>query len=182
MDRIVKEEIEIELRPYRTNRKESCCLRKSRKPLVYSLNESRAPPKINCYLASLNQVLIRAVWKVFIFMTFTTVYFRGFPFPSFPFPSLPIPSLSLLLTTLFNVPSLPIPSHSFPFSVTHHSFQCTFPILQLCNFVHSYFVFIWFYCSNLGLISKFNSRAVICKFPVFKVFRLMYVYSVGALH
>jgi hypothetical protein len=151
MDRIVKEEIEIELRPHSTNRKDSCCLRKSRKPLVYSLNESRAPPKTNCYLTSLNQVLIRVVWKVFIFMTFTTFCFRGFSLP-------------------------------FPFSVTRHSFQCTFPILPLRDFVHSYFVFVWFYCSNLGLISKFNSRAVICKFPVFYVFRLMYAYSVGALN
>jgi len=45
MDRIVKEEIEIELRPHSMNRKDSCCLTKSRKHLVYSLNESRAPPK-----------------------------------------------------------------------------------------------------------------------------------------
>jgi len=45
MDRIVKGEIEIELRPHSMNRKDNCCLSKSRKPLVYSLNDSRAPPK-----------------------------------------------------------------------------------------------------------------------------------------
>jgi hypothetical protein len=45
MDRIVKGEIEIELRPHSMNRKDSCCLTKSRKPLVYSLKDSRASPK-----------------------------------------------------------------------------------------------------------------------------------------
>lgn len=45
MDRIVKGEVEVELRPHIMNRKDSSFLTKSRKPLVYSLNDSRAPPK-----------------------------------------------------------------------------------------------------------------------------------------
>jgi hypothetical protein len=45
MDRIMKGEIEIELRPHSMKRKDSCCLTKSWKPLVYSLKDSRAPPK-----------------------------------------------------------------------------------------------------------------------------------------
>jgi hypothetical protein len=45
MDRIVKGEIQIEIRPHSMKRKESCCLTKSQKLLVYSLNDSRAPPK-----------------------------------------------------------------------------------------------------------------------------------------
>jgi hypothetical protein len=60
MDRVVKGEIEIELvHPHSTNRKDSCCLTKSRKPLVYSLNESRAPPKDTVVWCLL--VLIQAV-------------------------------------------------------------------------------------------------------------------------
>jgi hypothetical protein len=47
-----------ELHRHSMKRKDSCCLTKSREPLIYSPNEAGSLLKINCYLVSLNLVLI----------------------------------------------------------------------------------------------------------------------------